>query len=106
MAVFAFSVYILDAQRKTTLMKSTFISRISLYKSTNKAYAWKAIPSSRKEVTGTFSCSAATDLWAVTMPLLELLVFLITTVLVGQITSVSVFLDCKGTRIFIFYMTE
>ena len=105
MGAFAFSAHILDVQRPMRLMKSTFISRIWLDKSSKKAYACKAVPSSCKDVTGTFSCSASAKRWALTMTVLELLVFLMAAVLVGRITSVSVFLDCKGTRIFFLHDT-
>ena len=98
MAVFAFSAYILDAQRPTRLLKPFAFRLIWLYKSFNKAHACKAISSICKDVTGTLACSSAAELWAVTITLLELLVLLMTVLLVGRITSVSVFLDCKGTR--------
>ena len=100
MGAFSFSAYILDAQRPSSLMKSPCIIRIWLYKSSNKANACKAISSSCKDVTGNLACSAAAELWAATMTLLQLLVLLMAALLVGRITSVSVFLDCKGTRNF------
>ena len=96
MAAFSLSDYILDAQRPTR----TCILEILVYISFNKADACSAIPSSCKDVTGTLASSVAAELWAVTMTLLELLVLLMAAILVGRITSVSVFLDCKGTRNF------
>ena len=106
MTAFSFSVYILDAQRPTRISKySPRILKILLDISFNKADACTAISSSCKDVTGTLACSVAAELWAVTMTLLELLVFLMAVILVGRITSVSVFLGCKGTRIF-FYTTQ
>ena len=101
MAAFSFSDHILDAHRPTRILKySPRILRILMYISFNKAYACTAISSSCKDVTGTLACSAAVELWVVTMTLLELLVLLMAAILVGRITSASVFLDCKGTRNF------
>ena len=101
MTAFSFSDYILDAQRPTRIMKYSRIPSILLYISSNKADACTAISSSCKDVTGTLACSAAVELWAVTMTLLERLVLLLmAAILVGWITSVCVFLDCKGTRNF------
>ena len=106
MTAFSFSDYILDAQRPTRISKySPRILKILLDISSNKADACTAISSSCKDVTGTLACSAAVELWAVTMTLLELLVLLMKAILVGRITSVSVSLDCKGTRNF-FYTTQ
>ena len=107
MTAFYFSDYILDAQRPTRISQySPRIFKILMYISINKAYACTAISSSCKDVTGTLACSAAVELWAVTMTLLERLVLLLmAAILVGWITSVCVFLDCKGTRNF-FYSTQ
>ena len=105
MTAFSFSDYILDAQRPTRILKNPRISSILMYISFNKADACSAIPLSCKDVTGTLACSAAVELWAVTMTLLALLVLLMAAILVGRITSVCVFLDCKGTRNF-FYSTQ
>ena len=101
MTAFYFSDYILDAQRPTRISQySPRIFKILMYISINKAYACTAISSSCKDVTGTLACSAAVELWAVTMTLLERLVLLMAAILVGRITSLCVFLDCKGTRNF------
>ena len=106
MTAFYFSDYILDAQRPTRISQySPRIFKILMYISINKAYACTAISSSCKDVTGTLACSAAVELWAVTMTLLELLVLLMKAILVGRITSVSVSLDCKGTRNFFLHDT-